>query len=576
MGPKALEISKLKFSYRGSERFVIDGLDYEQEAGKLVMLAGRSGAGKSTLCKIIAGAIPTSQMGEISGEVKVFGKSVLDSKPFEMIGSIGIVFQDFESQLFSTSVELEVAFGLENLAIPREEMRRIVYESLEQVGLREEMGREPWKLSGGEKQRLAIASAIAMRPKILLLDEPMTDIDPIGREEISRILEDLKEKGMTMLLVDHDVEGVPECDILAIMENGSITRSGKFSEISSDPLALPKYGIRPHSLRPFLSSIGISGFRGPEDASEKFLEMIGEERLERIRKAWEKLHGKRMEGSGYNIMELRDIRYSYLKGKEVIKGISLNIRDGEFVAIIGPNGSGKTTLAKIMGGILKPDSGDVLFRGKAGFRKGKDVGYVFQNPDQQIFATSVFDEVAFGPRNLGKNREEVKEAVEKALDAVGLIGREKEDPFQMTRGDRQKVAVASVLACDPQLIILDEPTTGLDYEEQLRMMEFLKMLNDSGKTVAIITHSMWVVAQYAERCVVVKDGQVALDGPTREVFSKEEELKSLHIRVPEITSFGNKLGITFLSASEAIELISSSIDVNPSPPFLPPQSTNAP
>ena len=238
-----------------------------------------------------------------------------------------------------------------------------------------------------------------------------------------------------------------------------------------------------------------------------------------------------------------------------MEGVDLTVRRGEFLAVLGQNGSGKTTLVKHFNGLLKPTEGTVLVggeeTGKQGLRRlGQMVGYVFQNPDHQIFSDTVFDEVAFGPKIREMEEAEIEERVEEALAAVGLEGRGDEDPFGLTKGERQRVAVASVLAVRPEVLILDEPTTGLDYAEQKRMMGLVRDLNEAGSTIIIVTHTMWVVAEYAHRAAVVRDGRVALHGTVREVFAREDDLREAALRPPHIVSFSNALGFPALSVEE--------------------------
>jgi energy-coupling factor transporter ATP-binding protein EcfA2 len=249
------------------------------------------------------------------------------------------------------------------------------------------------------------------------------------------------------------------------------------------------------------------------------------------------------------------VEFAYDSGAPALRGVSLRIAAAEFVALIGQNGSGKTTLAKHLNGLLRPSHGRVLLRGVDVStlplnRVASDVGYVFQNPDHQIFAPTVYDEVAFGPRNFRLATTETTDRVHAALDAVGLVGLEDADPFLLSKGHRQRLAVASVLALRPQLLILDEPTTGLDYREQRRMMDLLAQLHAHGMAILMITHSPWVVAEYAERGVLMRDGSILFDGPLRALFTEETLLASAHFRAPDVTRLGRRFGFTPLSVEE--------------------------
>ena len=267
----------------------------------------------------------------------------------------------------------------------------------------------------------------------------------------------------------------------------------------------------------------------------------------------------REKGYGEALVEVEGLTHRYPNGVVALEGVDLTVRRGEFLAVMGQNGSGKTTLVKHFNGLLEPTEGSVRVEGEEtgerGIRSlGQTVGYVFQNPDHQIFSDTVADEVAFGPKIRGLEETEVEERVKEALGAVGLEGYEKEDPFGLTKGERQRVAVASVLAVRPEVLILDEPTTGLDYAEQRSMMDLVKRLNESGSTIVVVTHTMWVVAEYAHRAVVVRDGGVVLSGTVREVFAEEEKLEEAFLRPPGIVSMGNALGHTVLSAGEMLRV----------------------
>jgi energy-coupling factor transport system ATP-binding protein len=276
-------------------------------------------------------------------------------------------------------------------------------------------------------------------------------------------------------------------------------------------------------------------------------------------KALVEADAKREECYGEPVIEVEGLTHRYPNGVVALEGVDLSVRRGEFLAVLGQNGSGKTTLVKHFNGLLKPTEGTVLVGGedttKQGLRQlGQTVGYVFQNPDHQIFSDTVFDEVAFGPKIRDMDEGEIKERVEEALAAVSLDGRGDEDPFGLTKGERQRVAVASVLAVRPEVLILDEPTTGLDYAEQRSMMDLVRSLNEAGSTIIAVTHTMWVVAEYAHRAVVIRDGRVALQDTVRNVFAEEDELRDAALRPPHIVSFGNALGYPVLSVEEMLRV----------------------
>jgi energy-coupling factor transporter ATP-binding protein EcfA2 len=469
-----IHIRNLSFTYRGGEHKALDGIDFDLREGEMVVLMGRTGAGKSTLCRCLNGIIPKFQKGELSGDVQVFGESTKEKRIYELAQDVGLVFQDFEPQLFSTSVELEAAFGPENLGLPREEIAARVKYALQTVGLEGFENRQPYNLSGGEKQRLAIASVLSSNPRILVLDEPTTDLDPQGRHDILTALRKLRDESISLLVVEQDAEDVIDADRIVIMDAGRVLASGEAREILSNVHFLEQHGIRPPQIAELLA--GIVGDPLPLTAEEGYDGLMGlEEKCEILQREDEKREGE----YGNVVIEVRGLKHSYPEVGDVLTGIDLQIREGEFVAIIGQNGSGKTTLVKHFNGLLRPSEGSVLVKldgAEPGSfsdttemnvsELGKIVGYVFQNPDHQIFASSVRDEVTFGPKNYGLSQDEISANVHQALEAVHLQGYEENDPFSLTKGERQRVAVASVLACKPKVLILDEPTTGLDYSQQ--------------------------------------------------------------------------------------------------------------
>jgi energy-coupling factor transport system ATP-binding protein len=547
-----IHIRNLSFTYRRGDRKALNEIDFDLREGEMVALMGRTGAGKSTLCRCLNGVIPSFQKGEFSGDVQVFGVPTKAKRIYELAQDVGLVFQDFEPQLFSTSVELEVAFGPENIALPRDEIADRIKYALGMVRLEGFENRQPYNLSGGEKQRLAIASILSIKPKVLVLDEPTTDLDPRGRHDILAALKKLRDESVSLLVVEQDAEDVIDADRIVIMDAGRILASGKPRDILADVQFLEQHGIRPPQIaRLFQNAANEPVPFTAEEAYHQLSDPFHEGRFETVRRE----DGKRKDRYGNVAIEVRGLKYSYPGMGNVLNGIDLQIREGEFVAIIGQNGSGKTTLAKHFNGLLRPSEGTITCSGRNAAdmnvsELGRITGYVFQNPDHQIFASIVRDEVTFGPRNYGLSQEEISRNVAEALEAVHLQGYEESDPFSLTKGERQRVAVASVLSCKPRILILDEPTTGLDYSQQKSMMELLRSLNAAGHTIIIITHALWVVAEYAHRAIVMYEGSVIMDGTVREVFSEQDELESIGMTPPEIIKLGNAFGKTILSVDE--------------------------
>lgn len=549
----AISIQDLSFTYAGTTHPALQHVNGEVEEGAFVVIMGHEGAGKSTLCYSLNALVPRFFRGEYAGRVAIHDVEVARARVAEMSRRAGLVLQDFEAQLFSTSVELEVAFGPENLCLPREEIEQRIDRYLRFVGLAEMRRREPASLSGGQKQRLAIASVLVLEPLVLVMDEPTTDLDPIGREEVLSISDLLRQERRTLVVVDQDPNTAVDADQVWLMREGEMVAQGPPRQVLTDLALLESCGVQPP---PTVALFQALGWPGQPLTVDEAIALIQQHHLARPRP----LQTPVAQTNGRPIiLELRDVDYVYpTRAVEALKGVTLQIREGEFLALVGQNGSGKTTLAKHLNGLLKPTRGEVLFRGRplGEIRRtemARHVGYVFQNPDHQIFSNTVREEVGFGLRMAGMGPKAVEERVAEALAVVGLSGYEEEIPFTLTKGERQRVAVASVLAAQPQVIILDEPTTGLDYRHQRSMMEMLRDLHRRGHTVIIITHSMWVAAEYAERVVVMKDGRILLDAPTRTAFAQEQVLAEASLRPPPLLRLGNWLGTSGLTLEAKVE-----------------------
>jgi len=543
-----LEVEGLSFRYRDAEADALRGITWSQDAGQFTALVGPSGAGKTTFCCCLNRIVPHFHKGNLRGRVRVGGESIAGKHVYDMVPRIGMVFQDFESQLFSTNVLLEVAFGLENLGLPRGEMEERAREALALVGLAGFERREPAALSGGQKQRLAIAAVIALAPDVLVMDEPTTDLDPAGRLEVMRLAGKLQGR-TAMIVTDHEVDDLAEADRIEVLADGQIVMSGGTREVFARPLELVGAGVRSPQVAEFFTRAGAPEIPVTVEEGLALWSRLGW----RIRQEDEPAAAPVAEP----LISVENLSFTYPDGTQALRDVNLAIGEGEILAILGQNGCGKTTLAKHLNGLLAPDKGTVRWRGEpVGGRRlsemARHVGYVFQNPDHQIFAQTVREEVEFGPKNFRLPPEETAERARDVLAAVGLRGQEEDNPFTMTKGERQRVAVASVLAAAPEVIVLDEPTTGLDYRQQLEMMALVRRLHAAGRTVILITHSMWIAAEYARRCVVMAEGRVIADGPTRQVFANEEALAQAHLRAPAITRLGSRLGFAALSVEELL------------------------
>ncbi len=549
-----LVIRGLACRYVDPPAVALAGVSFSVAAGERVAIMGATGAGKSTLLRCINALVPSLAPAECEGAIALGDLPLLGSEVGALAGRVAMVFQDFEAQLFSTNVRLEVAFGPGQLGVPPAEIAARVERTLAMVDLEGLVGRDPSTLSGGQKQRLAIASILAMEPDVLLLDEPATDLDPIGRRELYAALERVRSDRLIVLAVEHEIDPVIASDRLILMREGRIVADGPPTTLARDVELFLACGVRPHDLAvlgrrlgcelPFDVAGAVAALRGRAPRPAAAAPANDRGAAERAGAA-----------PAQSLIEVRGLRRTYEGGTQALRGVSLGIGRGEFIALIGQNGSGKTTLAKHLNGLLQAEAGEVRLDGVdlrtlPLERVARQVGYVFQNPDHQLFAATVADEVAFGPRNFGLEGDALAARVDETLAAVGLAAERDTDPFLLDKGERQRLAVATVLAMTPRVLILDEPTTGLDYPQQRRMLELLARLHAGGTTVIVITHSPWVVTEYAERALLMRDGSLVFDGPLGALLDDEPLLRSAAFEAPPAVRVARALGLPARTVEE--------------------------
>jgi energy-coupling factor transporter ATP-binding protein EcfA2 len=554
-----LSIRGLTFTYPEAASSALRDISLDIAPGDLLVVMGASGAGKSTLCRCLNGLIPNFIKGSLEGRVLLGDSDTRALSVADASRRVGLVFQDFESQLFATNVELEAAFATESMGLAREEMTSRVHAALDTVGLSHLMDRRPASLSGGEKQRLAIAATLAANPSVLVLDEATTDLDPVGKSRIFDLarLTAADPAGRAVVFAHHDPEEAVHASRILLLVEGHPVALGPPSEVLSDPERLANNGVPPLAATAVFAALGLDDRPLDVDVAADTLLDQGFSLTDSTASLWEERDAACAAHHGEPILETCDLTHAYLGAGPAVANVTLAIRRGEHVAIIGQNGSGKTTLVKHFNGLLRPSAGEVFVAGESSRDRplrtlAAHVGYVFQNPDHQIFAPTVFDEVAFGPRNFGLAGEEISARVAESLDAVGFTGREDEDPFSLTKGERQRVAVASILAGRPDVIIFDEPTTGLDERESRSMMALVARLNRAGHTIITVTHAMWLAAEYAHRIVVMQEGRVLLDAPTRSAFAREDILRRAAIIPPQVTRLSQRLGAIALTVPELV------------------------
>ncbi|MFA5613866.1 MAG: energy-coupling factor transporter ATPase [Methanoculleus sp.] len=466
MAPEAvLSLKGVSYTYPGSEFPALSQIDLNIRRGEIVLVTGPAGAGKTTLCLAASGILYHDYGGTLKGSIAILGKDIRDYPGMAGIGrEVGVVFDDAEAQLIFSTVEEEVASGLENLGLSRDEMHRRFHTVMEATGISDLADRAPHTLSGGQKQRVAIAATLALGTGILILDEPTAELDAAATATITDLLLRLSEEGVTVLIVEQKLNDLARIAGRTILiEGGAVVKK----RITKTVLGRPGDSFRP-----------------PVPSQESVTTPI---------------------------ISIRGLTHHY-EGVAALKGVDLEITSGEIVAIIGENGSGKTTLIKHLNGLLRPTEGSVLVDGLDATSAptaelARHVGLVFQNPDTMLFAETVGDEVAFGLENIDPGHL-CAEKVDAALQEVGLLHRKAVYPRALSRGERQRLAVACVIAMKPRVIALDEPTTGLDAQESAEIMETLGRLRRDGHTIIMVSHDMHLVEDCADRIVEMKDGRI--------------------------------------------------------------------
>ena len=529
----------------------IDELDLNIEAGQFIAILGHNGSGKSTLAKHMNAILTPTE-----GSIWVDGKNTKqDENVWDVRQSAGMVFQNPDNQIIGTVVEEDVGFGPENLGVPTDEIWERVEQSLKAVGMLEYRHRSPNKLSGGQKQRVAIAGVVAMRPKCIVLDEPTAMLDPNGRKEVLRTIEELRKKeNVTVILITHYMEEVLGADRVIVMDKGHIVMDGTTREIFSQVellqqyrLDVPQVTLLAHALQK--RGLPISDGILTVDELVEALETCEKSQVmaERKEKADDSM-AIEDDTTVKPILQLEHLHYIYSPKtayeKVALNDINLSIYEGEFVGVIGHTGSGKSTMIQHLNGLLKATDGAIYYRGENIYQEKYDmrelrnhVGLVFQYPEYQLFEADVLSDVCFGPKNQGLTPEECRERAIRALELVGLPEKYYEvSPFDLSGGQKRRVAIAGVLAMQPKVLVLDEPTAGLDPKGRDEILDQIAYLQRERKiTVILVSHSMEDIAKYVDRIIVMNRGCKMYDGKPKEVFSHYKELEKVGLAAPQIT-----------------------------------------
>lgn len=559
-----IRIQNLSYAYPGAKKPVLSNIDLTIPRGEFVLVAGPSGCGKSTLALALTGLIPARISGPMRGQVYFGEKCISTLDIHETSQHIGMVFQNPDNQLIHLDVESEVAFGPENLGLPRDVIRQRVAESISYTHMNDFSSSPIYALSGGQKQRIAISATLAMQPDVLVLDEPTSDLDPVGTQEVLQVLRRLnRERGMTIVLIEHKIdEVIPWVDRVLLMDEGRIVldetpRHAFHNEKLWDDLgvSVPEMARLSHRLKNVFS--GATALSVEEAVTALKDSSYHRNLLERMRLERASAGGGIL--SLETLLNWKDVDLSFGE-RSVLKAANLSLHGGEWVALAGPNGSGKTSLASLAMGFQGPTSGQVRFKDsivKAGqiSKQAAQIGYLFQAADNMLFSAKVRDELTFGKKHRRDGAALLQNmTIEDLATLIGLENHLDRNPFELSHGQRKRLAIGALLAANPKLMILDEPTTGQDEGHAKAFLSFLQNLRQQLQmTYLMITHDMRAVAQYASRLVVLNDGRVALNGTPREVFARVHELSDACIVPPPVAKLHAML-CDYDAPSVALEL----------------------
>lgn len=534
-----IDLRNVSWRYGEDEPLILDDVSLHVEPGEFIGIVGATGSGKSTLAYAIRGMIPSFfEGGEMTGSVTVGDMNIAESHPQFSSDLLGMVFQDAASQAFGSTVLLDASFGPTNLGLPRPTVVERVRTYLDRVRLAKKYAQSPATLSGGETQRLAIAGVLAMQPQVLILDEPVAELDPHGRKEVCQILDELRAThGATVILIEQDPDLVARyADRILLMSHGRIARDGSPRDVFGDAEGCIELGVFPPETALIAQRLtrrtGVSFPQTPLSASE----------LVPVLPAVVPGARSGSEPSEYGdvVLEARDVSHRYATGLLALADVSLQVRRGEYLAVVGTNGAGKTTLTKHFNGILRPTHGQVLVEGVdiAGTSTpdlAMSIGYCFQNPDHQIFANTVAAEIEFGLKCYGVPEDERPARVERIMSAFELTELAETNPLNLGKGQRQKVALASILVLEPKILVIDEPTTGLDWQECAHILDILDGFHARGTTIVVVTHDMRLVRERAKRVVAMSGGRIAYDGPSAAFFFEDEVLAGADIELTPVS-----------------------------------------
>lgn len=549
MKTPVIEFKDFSFRYKSQTEFTLHHIDLTIYSGEKVLILGPSGSGKSTLGNCINGLIPFSYGGEMKGSCKVSGIETKDANIFTLSNHVGTVLQDSDAQFVGLSVGEDIAYSLENDAVPRSEMLGQVEDAAKIVGMEAFLGALPYSLSGGQKQKVALAGILHNDVETLLFDEPLAALDPaMGMSAIDLIDRIHKEHDKTVLIIEHRLEDVlyRHIDRIILMNEGRITLDTTPDELLRSDV-LKQNGIREPLYISALKNAGI------QFSEAEHLDNIDELDFDRycdaVTKTFQSVELSEPKPQGETLIEVSHVSYGYNKERLALNDVSFEIHRGEKISIVGKNGAGKSTAAKLICGIIRPQKGEVRINGKdytaLSIREiGRMVGYVMQNPNQMLVKDMIKDEISLALTLNGYKESVIKERTEQVLKMCGLYSMRNWPVGVLSYGQKKRVTIASILALQPDVIILDEPTAGQDYKHYTEIMNFIDELNRKyGQTIVFITHDMHLAIEYTDRSIVFADGECIADDAVFKVLSNDEIISRANLKQTSLVTLADRCGI---------------------------------
>lgn len=547
MRKPVIEFEDFSFQYRVQSSPTLKNINLTIYEGEKVLIVGPSGSGKSTIAHCINGLIPNIYKGTTTGTFKIKGQDALKQNIFERSNYVGTVLQNPDDQFIGLTVGEDIAFKLENLVVPQQEMVTTVNQVAHLVDINSHLTHSPHELSGGQKQRVTLAGVMVDEIDILLFDEPLASLDPAAGLHTMTLIDDIHQKtGKTIVIIEHRLEDVlyKKVDRIVVVNQGEIIADMTPNQLLASTL-LEEVGIREPL---YVTALKYAGCQITEDMNPQSLEEMNlTSCIEPVMTWFNESEGLTPYENQEVALEFKDVTFGYQTNQPILKNMSFKIHQGEMVSIVGKNGAGKSTISKLISGFYKPTSGTIEFKGvdlssHTIKERAEKIGLVMQNPNQMISKTMIFDEVAFGLRVRGVGEEEVKRRVHETLTICGLYPFRNWPISALSFGQKKRVTIASILVLNPEILILDEPTAGQDLKHYTEIMEFLKSLNERGITILMITHDMHLMLEYTTRALVITNGEVIGNDSTWNVLTNHELIEKAHLKKTSLYDLANKIG----------------------------------